>query len=87
MVSLPVQHQRVQLANIYQIKENDDGVSFNIWNPSGVTEYPYTVGSKLIVGGTTWGNAAGSKDSVATEVQKGMPKEIYPVRSYALRPN
>lgn len=24
---------------------------------------------------------------VATEVQKGMPREIYPVRSYALRPN
>jgi hypothetical protein len=47
------------------VQPDDDAVTFNIW--TNVAEYPFTVGPKLIPGGTTWGSADGSSAEVVVE--------------------
>ncbi|KAK4556830.1 hypothetical protein LTR86_005810 [Recurvomyces mirabilis] len=51
------------------IKEQDDGVKFNIWYPQP-TAYPYTPGGPLIVGGQTQGDSKGVSKSIVTVAQK-----------------
>lgn len=53
------------------VQPDDPAVEFNIW--TNVQEYPYTVGPKLIPGGTTWGSADGSSAEEKVEGGSAAP--------------
>nr|OQO27215.1 hypothetical protein B0A51_05310 [Rachicladosporium sp. CCFEE 5018] len=50
------------------IQPDDAAVTFNIWTT--VKSYPFSPGSELIIGGTTWGTADGSSKGVVKQLTK-----------------
>lgn len=52
----------VKIPGVYAVEDPD--INFSIWDPS-ITEYPYTPGPAVIIGGEVKGSANGMTDSIA----------------------